>query len=96
VRLHKVLFKASPRGPGSSTSRMSVKRRVLRLNIMLFAVHSDAAALFQGTHDFTQFANLSPANEYRHPVKRLSRCEVVDLPDGFRVEVVPKPRCILK
>jgi tRNA U38,U39,U40 pseudouridine synthase TruA len=95
VRLPEVSFKASPGGSGSSTSRMSMERRVLSLNIMLCAVHSDAAALFQGTHDFTQFANLSPANEYRHPVKRLSRCEVVDLPDGFRVEVVPKPLCIL-
>lgn len=74
---------------------MSVKRRVRRLNIMLCAVHSDAAALFQGTHDFTQFANLSPATEYRHPVKRLSRCEVVDLPDGFSIEVVATPLCVL-
>lgn len=47
----------------------------------------DAAALFVGTHDFTQFANLSPSNEYRHPVKTLTRCDVVDLPDGFRIEV---------
>jgi tRNA U38,U39,U40 pseudouridine synthase TruA len=58
------------------------------LNIAMCAVHRTAAALFQGEHDFTQFANLSPANEYRHPIKRLSRCEVVDLPDGFRIEVV--------
>ena len=75
---------------------MSTKSRVLMLNITLCAVHSDAAALFQGTHDFTQFANLSPANEYRHPVKRLSRCQVVDLPDGFRIEVVATPLCILR
>ena len=41
-----------------------------------------------GTHDFTQFANLPPPNESgRNPVKTLSRCEVVDMPGGFRVEV---------
>lgn len=47
----------------------------------------EAASLFVGTHDFTQFANLSPSNEYRHPVKHLTRCDVVALPDGFRIEV---------
>lgn len=53
----------------------------------VLVVRREAAALFQGEHDFRQFANLSPANEYRHPVKRLARCDIVGLPDGFRIEV---------
>lgn len=45
------------------------------------------AALFRGTHDFRQFANLSPSNEWRNPVKTLTRFDVVDTPTGFDFEI---------
>lgn len=43
--------------------------------------------IFSGRHDFTQFANLMPTEEFRNPVKDIQRCEVVDMLDGFRIEV---------
>ena len=44
--------------------------------------------MFVGTHDFTQFSNkpFEPGAN-GNPVKRVVRCDVVGLPDGFRVEV---------
>ena len=47
-----------------------------------------AAALFEGEHDFTQFATLAPGAA-RDPVKRVAHCAVV--PEGggaLRMEVV--------
>lgn len=47
-----------------------------------------AAALFEGEHDFTQFAALTPG-AVRDPVKRMSRCAVAPEAGGaLRVEVV--------
>jgi len=46
-----------------------------------------AASIFSGRHDFTQFANLMPTEQFRNPVKDIERCEVVDMLDGFRIEV---------
>lgn len=40
-----------------------------------------------GRHDFTQFANLMPTEEFRNPVRDVERCEVVETPNGFRIEV---------
>ena len=46
-----------------------------------------AAALFEGKHDFTQFATMTPGAA-RDPVKRVARCEVMPVGDGaLRVEV---------
>ncbi|KAK9831937.1 hypothetical protein WJX81_001333 [Elliptochloris bilobata] len=47
-----------------------------------------AASLFEGEHDFTQFATLAPGGA-RNPVKRLTRCAVVPGSGAdLRVEVV--------
>ncbi len=46
-----------------------------------------AAALLPGRHNFSQFSNLSPENEWRDPIKELRRFDVVDTPTGFCFEV---------
>lgn len=45
------------------------------------------ASLFEGTHNFRQFANLSPSNEWRDPIKTLTRFDVIDTPTGFSFEI---------
>jgi len=50
--------------------------------------YREVAAAFVGTHDFTQFSNKPwEPGANGNPVKRVVRCDVVELPDGFRVEV---------
>jgi tRNA U38,U39,U40 pseudouridine synthase TruA len=47
-----------------------------------------SAAAFVGTHDFTPFSNKPrEPGANGNPVKHVVRCDIIELPDGFRVEV---------
>ncbi|PNH09854.1 tRNA pseudouridine synthase A 1 [Tetrabaena socialis] len=58
---------------------------------MDLAAMRGAAALLQGTHDFTQLSNTGEAARRRDPIKTLRRVAVVELgeaaPGGLRIEV---------
>ena len=81
-------FMHDPYGAGTRCLKLFSGCTKEELPLSLRDARRRAAALFEGEHDFTQFATRAPGAA-RDPVKRVARCAVV--PEGggaLRVEVV--------
>ena len=59
-------------------------RRPDRLDMEAMAA---AAALFVGRHNFSNFRNVSPDGARKNPVRTVTRCELVAIDQGVRLEV---------